>query len=672
MRITVVGKIVAGFVLFGLLLLCTNVLSYWGLSSIRDSALLVAKEKMPVQARMLAVQTQILTLAKVSLQGYFLNQADSLAGNTEEFKQLSTQFRQQLDDVAKLPLLEGDKQMLSQAIEASKGYLDESGAMYAARSQSLTARGKISALYREWQFAGGDAGANLLDMAELDGAEEGRLASVVGAGARVDNIIITLLNAAKEYIAVTDAELSVNIEENLVLTMGDLTNNVEYINRLAEGLETDGLMDAFNSQYQEFVRQFQGPGGVLESQRQRIELVKQADAHMQNAEQQLNTARQHLAALFAKVNTDTLDGQNAILDAVQSNIVKSLVILLLALVLVGFIGVAAARSISRPMEKIRASLSIISSGDLTHKADSNGSDEFAALAADVNQLCNSLHAVVEQITRQETLLEEATRTSEGLAQKTLKQVQQQTSQVRHTADNTEQVRHTSKSNLSQVQASSRQLDQVLQQSASAGDLVSESRRQIQAQAEQAERSGQIINRLDDNSRNIGGILDVIKTIAEQTNLLALNAAIEAARAGEQGRGFAVVADEVRTLANRTHQSTEEIEQMIASLQSDAKQAVVAIETGQKQAQGSVGLIAKVNEEISAIRLVVEELAAINTAIVQDTEEQDALLEEVTHSLQRIVELAEQSGDSTRQSGDAIAEVGQLMRQLSKAVSRFKL
>lgn len=672
MRITVVGKIITGFVLFGLLLLCTSILSYWGLSSIRDSAQLVAKEKMPVQAKMLAAQTQILNLDKVSLQGYFLNQPDRLNANFDEFSRLSSQFRDLLTQLDTLPLADDGKQSLQQAVEASSQYLTASTAMYELRRQALQAKQQISEYYKALQFSGGDAGANLLDMAELDGAEDGRLASVVGAGGRIDNIIITLLNASKEYLVATDAELSTNIEENLVLTLGDLNNNVDYINRLAEGMDTDGLMAAFNEQYQIFVNQFNGEEGLISQQRHRIQLIVQAEQQMTQADESVQLARQHLATLFAKVNGDTLDGQNAILDVVQSNIVKTLVILGLALVLVVIIGTMAARSISRPLEKIHASLSIISQGDLTHKADTTGNDEFAALARDVNQLSASLHQVVERITRQEGLLNEATRSSQTLSQKTLQQVEQQTRQIRQTATHTEQVRATSKSNLGQIQESQEHLNRVLEQTARASELVGASHQQIQAQAEQAVHSGQIIDRLENNSRNIGGILDVIKTIAAQTNLLALNAAIEAARAGEQGRGFAVVADEVRTLANRTHQSTEEIEQMILSLQSDAGQAVAAIETGQSQAQESVGLIEKVNDEIGVIREIIEALAKVNVEIVSDTENQDELLDAVTSSLQQIVELTEQSGQSTRQSSDAIAEVGELMQQLSQAVARFKL
>jgi methyl-accepting chemotaxis protein len=191
-------------------------------------------------------------------------------------------------------------------------------------------------------------------------------------------------------------------------------------------------------------------------------------------------------------------------------------------------------------------------------------------------------------------------------------------------------------------------------------------------AGEVESAANVIQQLEEESRNIGSVLDVIKSIAEQTNLLALNAAIEAARAGEQGRGFAVVADEVRTLAGRTQESTQEIEEMISRLQSGTDNAVKVMESGKEITQVGVDQAAAAGEALQTINAAVEQISGMNTQIASAAEEQSAVAEEINRSIVSINEVAEQSSIGAQQTAAASDDLAKLAEQLKALVERFKV
>jgi methyl-accepting chemotaxis protein len=215
-------------------------------------------------------------------------------------------------------------------------------------------------------------------------------------------------------------------------------------------------------------------------------------------------------------------------------------------------------------------------------------------------------------------------------------------------------------------------EQVTRQASGGATLVGESVSGIEALASGVESAAGLVRRLAADSQSIGAVLEVIRGIAEQTNLLALNAAIEAARAGEQGRGFAVVADEVRTLAQRTQQSTREIQGSIETLQSSAADAARAMEDGQKRARASVDQIRRVAESLGKISTAVATISDLNTRMAAGAEEQSVVTNEVNRNIVNISDAGRQASQVVQRTAAASRQLSALASDMQTLTAAFKL
>ena len=197
-------------------------------------------------------------------------------------------------------------------------------------------------------------------------------------------------------------------------------------------------------------------------------------------------------------------------------------------------------------------------------------------------------------------------------------------------------------------------------------------RSIEELANQVEGASKVIGQLSDNTAEIHKVLEVIEGIADQTNLLALNAAIEAARAGEHGRGFSVVADEVRALANRTQDSTRNIQSLIETMRVSANDAVTVMEKGREKAAESVEQARSAGKSLHAVNSSVAKMSDMNAQIATAAEEQTAVAEEINQNFTSITQAAEQTAAGSEQISEASRELNELAKRLNNGMKRFKI
>lgn len=670
MHFSVVQKMVIGFAGLALLLIITSVFSYIGLNDIKHSAVQVAEEKMPIQRMVTNLNVNILRLGSLTTNAFFAEEKSQIERLKTQYDEGHSQYSAELQQLSKV-VSRQNSAMLAQIVENSEEYFSASEAMFKAKLNIIEKTNLLNVKTDAALNHADEASALMLDITYLED-ESSDLETLIGMSVNIDNKLGLMLTNIRDMESATDAETVEQTIGNLEYNTSNVAVDVDFAKRIAQSIDDQGIFDSFDEEYASMKESLEGTGGAFALKREQLALFDEAKVRRVDANQSIQKAINDLTELSAQANKTALEGQQTILDAVQANVMNSFAISFIGIIATVLLAIIATRSIAKPLKYVNEKLKILSSGDLTQTLNQDGKDEFASLATSVNHLILALRTLIGSILEKQEGLSEAMFKSIKMGDQSLQQVAQQQSNIDSTSENTQQVKVTSQSNLKQIEAANSQIRAAITQSETVVSLVDQSKRQVNEQAQQAQRSLEIVNRVGENSQKIGGILDVIKTIADQTNLLALNAAIEAARAGEQGRGFAVVADEVRTLATRTHDSTEEIEKMIASLQQDAEHAVDAMRKGSEQVQKGVEITNEVTSQVLMIKELIQGLADFNQQIVQDTNKQDGLLDDVVMRLNTIVSLSQESEQSTRASNDAIHEIEGQMEGLSMAVQRFRV
>lgn len=360
-------------------------------------------------------------------------------------------------------------------------------------------------------------------------------------------------------------------------------------------------------------------------------------------------------------------------SAISSSRNITLLIGLIALVIGMFIAFVIGKTIVNPIKSVVFAMNEIAEGDgdLTKRLDEAGKDEIALLGKAFNRFAERVRLMVLQVSGSTSQLAAAAEEMSVITNETNQGVQKQQAETEMVATAMNEMTATVQEVARHATDASSAAQSADNEANDGKKVVQETVASINSLASEIENATSVINQLETDSDKIGTVLDVIRGIAEQTNLLALNAAIEAARAGEQGRGFAVVADEVRTLASRTQESTQEIQSMIESLQNGSRSAVKVMELSQDQSKQSVEKALNAQQSLSAITDAVTTISNMNIQIASAAKEQSSVAEEINQNVVNISQVVEQTAEGAQQTQVSSQELSNLANELQILVEQFK-